>query len=170
MHSLTCSPTSRVGDRASSPELPDDNIPLLRAKLAIYFFSDAKDGTPAKILHGRCIDACLDGAKRPWPPVNYTSGNESPSKTKEQKRHVVLNSISWELDEMPALANAKRIANNPPLECGAGFVLWGMSYLPLYRARQNPVPILTILSQRHATSFSSKGHSQISIGRSELRA
>ncbi|KAF2234336.1 hypothetical protein EV356DRAFT_532905 [Viridothelium virens] len=39
-------------------------------------------------------------------------------------RLVVLNSVTWDIKEVADEATAKELANNPPLECGGGFVLW----------------------------------------------
>ncbi|KAL9094549.1 MAG: hypothetical protein Q9165_003108 [Trypethelium subeluteriae] len=100
------------------------DILFLRAKLALYFFSESANDVPDILNRERCISACPDAPQRSWPPPKSSISNGDNGGDTDKKRLVVLNSITWDIKEVADEAAAREIANNPPLECGGGFVLW----------------------------------------------
>ena len=126
MHSTQCSPTCcfcsppRISARMS---LSHDLL-LLRAKLALSFFSEPTNDTTNILNRDRCLNACPDAPELPWPPVEDHRGENTRAR-KDTKRHVILNSMTWDVKEARSEAAARSLSNNPPLECGGGIVLWG---------------------------------------------
>ncbi|KAI9686416.1 MAG: hypothetical protein M1822_003761 [Bathelium mastoideum] len=124
MHSPECSSEWCICPHPPSPgrRVPDPSIRLLRAKLAHHFFAEGKEGAPGVIIRDRCVDAC---PSRPWPASdNSLEHNLDRGEPEAQKHDVILNSISWKMEEVPTESMARKLANNPPIDCGAGYMLW----------------------------------------------
>ena len=127
MHSRLCSPTNCFCPFPPSPEttITGQDILLLRAKLAQYFFSESANDVSNIVNRNRCLNACPDATKRSWPPPESTSRNGKTGSNPDQKRHYTLDSMTWDVKRVASEAEARKLAKNPPLECGGGIVLWG---------------------------------------------